>query len=122
MLKVEVYIKTTNQYVASVYVAQSFFTRFKGLMLKKNIAKNEGLLITSTKQIHTFWMRFAIDIIYLKQHNLYEYEVIGIKEAMQSWRMGRYYKQATDVLELKQGMIKKHEIKVGEKIWIDIKI
>lgn len=50
-------------------VADSFWTRWRGLMGHPALASGEGLLIVPEWSIHTFFMRFAIDVVFLKQDN-----------------------------------------------------
>ena len=46
-------------------VADSLWTRFIGLMGKADLADGEGLLIEDCNAIHTHFMRFAIDAVFL---------------------------------------------------------
>ena len=45
--------------------ADNFFTRFKGLMGAPCLAAGEGLLILPCNSIHTHFMRFPIDVLYV---------------------------------------------------------
>jgi len=45
--------------------AKGFFPRLKGLMFKKSISNNEALIFYKTPSIHTFFMKFPIDVIFL---------------------------------------------------------
>ncbi len=101
---------------ANIHVASSFFSRFKGLMLRKRLEQGEGLLLTKTKQIHTFWMLFPIDVLFLKKTEKDQYKIVAMKEKMKPWRIGKYIGTATDVLELAPGAIASHQIKIGEII------
>jgi len=101
--------------VEKLKIADSFFVRLKGYMLKKNIDADEGLLFTNTKQIHTFWMLTDIDVLYLKKIDEEVYNIIGFQKGLKPWRIGRLYKNATDILELKSGRIEATNIKLGDK-------
>lgn len=48
-----------------VYVARNFVSRLKGLLDRKSLSDNEGLLITKCSSIHMIGMRFPIDVIWL---------------------------------------------------------
>ena len=50
---------------------KSFFSRFKGFMLKKNI--NFALLFKKCNSIHTFFMKEAIDVIFCNEDNIILY-------------------------------------------------
>lgn len=56
---------------------KSFFSRFKGLMFKKNIDK--ALLFNHCNSIHTFFMKENIDVILCNKENivLYYYKNLG---------------------------------------------
>ena len=114
--KLVVMIKEDSNKVVGqhILVANSFFTRFKGLMLKKELRAGEGLLLNKTKQIHTFWMRIPIDVVYLKKLDTTKYEIIALQENMKPWKIGKLYKGANHVLELKTGQIKFHQLQVND--------
>ncbi len=62
-----------------VKVAKSFFSRFKGLMGgQKNLAKDQALVITKCNSIHTFFMKFDIDAVFVDE----EYKVVEIIETL----------------------------------------
>ena len=48
-----------------VVAARSLFARFRGLMGKRSLAPGEGLWLPGDNNIHMFFMRFAIDAIFL---------------------------------------------------------
>ena len=49
--------------------ADTFFTRFKGLIGAPSLTKGEGLLILPCNSIHTHVMRFPIDVLYVSKDN-----------------------------------------------------
>ena len=58
--------------------ANHFFTRFMGLMYRKSMAENHGLLLTPCNEIHTFGMNFDIDTVALSKNN----EILFIDRAV----------------------------------------
>ena len=66
-----------------VLVAKSFFSRFLGLMFvsPKNFYK--ALLITNCSSIHTFFMRFCIDLVFLDKNNM----VLKVIDELKPWRI-----------------------------------
>ena len=46
-------------------IARTFAARFSGLLTRKSLADDEGLLFVPGGSIHTLGMRFAIDIVFL---------------------------------------------------------
>lgn len=105
--------------VEKLKIADSFFSRLKGYMLKKKISEDEGLLLTDTKQIHTFWMLTEIDVVYLKKIDLNSYYIIGLQKGLEPWKIGSRYKKTTDILELKSGKIETANINLGDKIAVE---
>ena len=94
-----------------VFVAKSFVSRLIGLMFKSDIKNGDGLLITRCRSIHTCWMNFSIDVLFLSK-NL---EVISVIENMKPWRLTWIYPRATQVLELRAGSLK-GIVKKGDKV------
>lgn len=78
-----------------VKIADSFWKRFWGLMGKGYLPQGEGLLLKRVKAVHTCFMRFPIEVIYLDG----EYHVIA-KEMLHPWRCGRILRKAAHVLEV----------------------
>ncbi len=94
---------------AQTKVADSFFDRLVGLMFRSKMQDFDGLLITPCNSIHTCFMRYAIDVVFLNR----EYQVIKIKRQMKPWRLTPMYFRATQVLELNGGALPE-DIKVGD--------
>lgn len=97
-----------------IETANSFWTRFRGLLGRSGLEEGEGLLISPCWSIHCIGMKFAIDVIFLDRN----YQVISVYPnlkpgAMASNRKARY------VLELKAGEVARHNIQVGEQLTIE---
>jgi len=50
-------------------IADSFFSRLQGLLGKDGLARGEGLILKPCDSIHTFFMRFAIDVVFVDRNN-----------------------------------------------------
>ena len=98
-----------------VDVADSMHLRLLGLMFSKNIGERDGLLITPCNSIHTFFMRYDLDIVFLSKTD----EVVRIIREMKPWRMTRMYFKANKVLEMTGGTLP-DDINVGDKLVIDV--
>lgn len=79
--------------------AATFFSRFKGLQLRKELPAGTGLLITPCNSIHMFFMRFAIDAVFIDSNNT----IVYIEHNIKPWRISRIVKNACSVLELPSG-------------------
>lgn len=82
-------------------IADDFLSRLIGLMFKKEMSGFDGLLIKQCNSIHTFFMRYAIDIIFLDK----EFKVVKVIENMKPWRATLMYFKASQVLELNSGTL-----------------
>ena len=101
----------TEKIASHIGLADSFFSRFRGLMLKKSLDSGEGLLLKNCSSIHCFFMRFTIDAVYLDK----EMSVVAV-ECVKPWRIGGFYKGAKHVLELEEG--RGTLLRTGEKIYL----
>lgn len=81
-----------------VAVADTFLTRFRGLMFRRCLLPGEGLLLKNCSAIHCCFMRFSIDAVYLDS----SMQVVAV-ETVKPWRLGRFFPGAKHVLELSAG-------------------
>ena len=93
-----------------VNVAKSFFKKLTGLIFSKSLDINDGLLIEECNSIHTLWMRFAIDVVFLNRENI----VIEVVENLKPFRVSPIVKEAVKVLELKSGAVRQKKIKKND--------
>jgi uncharacterized membrane protein (UPF0127 family) len=83
----------------------------KGLLGRRELAAGEGLLIRPAPSIHTFFMRFAIDAIFVSR----EGEVLKVSANVGPWRT-RSCRRAHAVLELAAGEAARRGVSVGDRI------
>ena len=107
---------TRNQpLVTAGRVANSYWSRFRGLIGAKPRQPGEGLLIVPCSSIHTHFMSFPSDVLYLNG----ERQVVGIDHSLPPWRLGRFYKRVRYVLELPAGTAKASGTEVGDKVQVE---
>lgn len=94
--------------------ARTFFTRFKGLQLKKDLAPGCGLLITPCNSIHMFFMRFPIDAVFIDK----DQAVLYIEEGIKPWRVSKTVKKSRSVLELPAGTAAATGTRPGDRLEI----
>lgn len=104
----KVYCKD-SMLVNDVKIANTFLTRFIGLLGKKGIGCNEGLLLKKCSSVHCFFMKFTIDVIYLSEDMTVLY-----KETISPNKIGKLVKETKHVLELAEGASKK--VNIGDKL------
>jgi len=95
-------LKRTGETLAEeVETADTYFTRLKGLMFRKNLPAGKGLLLDPCPQIHTCFMRFDIDAVFFDKNGF----VLYVKENMKPWRFGRFVRGSRYTLELPGGTL-----------------
>jgi uncharacterized protein len=92
-------------------VADRMLPRMKGLLGKRELSAGEGILIQPAPSIHTFFMRFPIDVVFLAKNG----EVMKIAPNVGPWRM-RSCRRAFAVLELPAGEAEQRGITVGDHV------
>jgi len=97
---------------SKVYLACGFFKRLLGLLAFKPLKDSEGLLIKDCSSIHTMWMRYSIDAVFINK----EGRVLGIFEDLAPFRFSSYIREACSVLELKAGSAGRASIRIGDII------
>lgn len=96
--------------VDDLKIARSFKERLMGLMFRKRICSSEGLLILGCNSIHTCFMRFAIDVVFMDM----DHRVICIKEKIKPWRQSGFVRKAYMTLELPEGTVGRKNISLGD--------
>jgi uncharacterized protein len=92
-------------------VADSFRLRLRGLLGRKTLGVDEGLLLIGSPSLHTSFMRFPVDAIFLDR----ELEVIDVKPGLRPWRIsGRL--NAKHILELRSGEAARRGVGAGARL------
>jgi uncharacterized membrane protein (UPF0127 family) len=81
--------------------ADTFLSRFVGLMGRRHLAFGEGLHIRPCNGIHTFFMRIPIDAAFLDAEGV----IVKQFHALPPWRTTAIYRRARSVLELPAGTL-----------------
>ncbi len=79
-------------------------------MGRKTLAPGECLIINPCSSVHTHWMRFPIDVVYVNKDDV----VVGIDHNLKPWHLGRFYKQVQYVVELNAGQAAATNTQVGD--------
>lgn len=98
--------------VAKCYVAEDFFSRFKGLMGRKDLAKTEAVMFPKCNSIHTFFMRIPIDVLLVSDQG----DVVEVMESLAPWRMLMPRRGVKHVVELRSSLSKELGIKAGSRL------
>jgi uncharacterized membrane protein (UPF0127 family) len=105
--------QTKNTILAQrVVIADNPLSRMKGLLGRKIFLKGEALVIKPCNAIHTFFMRFAIDCLFL-DHNS---KVVRAITNLKPWRITSPHFSSHSVIELPSGVVKDSSTKEGDII------
>jgi hypothetical protein len=83
---------------AECELAESMAARTVGLLGRKGLAPGEGMLIAHTGSVHMFFMRFAIDVVFLDRSDT----IVKIVPNLRPWRIA-LARRARTALELPAG-------------------
>lgn len=95
-----------------VIKAHTFFRRLKGLMFTKSLPSSCCLHIHPCRSVHTFFMKYRIDILYLDD----QYNIIGVEANLKPGKLGAVYSNSVSVIELPEGTIQQKGIQVGQTV------
>ncbi len=93
-------------------IADTFFTRLKGLLGTSTLNTGEGLLLVGEKSIHTFFMAFPIDVIYINAQKT----VVRLDRNFVPNRIGKYVSQSAYILEVPVGTIDRTRTTIGDQL------
>jgi uncharacterized protein len=83
---------------AKCELAETYWTRFRGLMGRSSLPTDEGMLFDRTGSIHMFFMRFPIDVVFCDE----DLRVVKVVSGLKPWRTAAA-RRAKVTIELSQG-------------------
>jgi uncharacterized membrane protein (UPF0127 family) len=93
-------------------MADTALTRLRGLLGRKGLKEGEALVIRPSNSIHMFFMRFAIDALFVDRYN----KVVGVCNKMQPWSVSPVFWKSFYVVELAAGVIDAIGTGAGDEI------
>lgn len=85
-------------------------------MGQERLPEGDALLLMPESSIHTFFMRFPLDLLYLSR----DFEVLRATREMPPWQVGPLYtKRCHAILELPPGVIAATQTQVGDRLTLD---
>ena len=94
-------------------IAESFLSRLLGLMFKKNISVEEGMIFYYTSSIHTCFMRFPIEVVFLNR----DMEAIKVYHKLKPFRLAGTLK-CYCIIEMLSCKIHEKAVDVGDVLEI----
>ncbi len=107
--------KTTNEIiVTSVNKSFKLIERMRGLLGEKDMPKDSALWISPCRSIHTFFMQFPIDALFVDK-NL---RVVSCFDSIPSGRIIFGGKTSHSVFEMKSNKLKNHKLNKGDQLYV----
>ena len=99
--------------VPRVWHANTWWDRARGLLGRPALREGEGLLLNPCASVHTFWMRHAIDLVFLDDEDRLLRTCTGVPP----WR-ARAARGARKTLELPAGALHALALRPGDQcVW-----
>jgi len=114
-LKVKVRNETRKTVLAdAAELADTSSKRRTGLLKHERLEPGEGLWIVPCESVHTFFMKFPIDLVYLDKRR----KVRKVRHAMPAWRLSACL-TAHSILELPAGTVARTGTAVGDELIVE---
>ena len=95
-------------------LADSFWTRFRGLMGRRELAAGSGMLFRPGGSVHMFFMRFPLDVVFVDR----DWRVVGVRHELRPWRVAGA-RGAAAALELPAGAAAAATIEEGDVLALE---
>ncbi|HNG31872.1 MAG TPA: DUF192 domain-containing protein [Blastocatellia bacterium] len=95
-------------------LANTFLSRLRGLIGRRRLAPAEALWLRPCNGVHTWWMHYAIDVIFLDR----ELRIVKLVENMRPFLLTAPHRAARSVLEMSAHTISQTQLKVGDQLKI----
>ena len=108
--------ETEQGEVLTLELATTFFTRFRGLMLRPKLPPNTGLYLAPCTSIHMMFMRFAIDAVYVTGGNDGTLIIQKVVTNLRPWLGLSMCPKAHGVIELAAGEAGRLGMEAGQSL------
>lgn len=95
-------------------IADTSAKRRTGLLKHTGLAEGEGLWIVPCESVHTFFMKFSIDLVYVDKAR----KVRKVRHAVKPWRMSACFR-AHSILELPAGAAERTGTRAGDELIVE---
>jgi uncharacterized membrane protein (UPF0127 family) len=101
-----------NIVAEEVMRAFTFFRRLKGMMFTESFPSGSCLHIQPCRSVHTFFMKYTIDILYLDD----QYNIVGVEANLKPGKRGAIFPNSVSVIELPEGTIQQNDLRIGQTV------
>ncbi|MCB0271840.1 MAG: DUF192 domain-containing protein [Bdellovibrionales bacterium] len=104
--------KTNLRILAHADQALTFWSRLRGLMFTSKLPSDHGLWIKPCNSVHTFFMKFPIDVIFLSD----DLTIVEVYKRVKPFRITKLVRTSTSVLETNAGFIDQFQLSCGDQL------
>lgn len=90
------------------FLANTFFSRFRGLMLQERLEENSAFILYPCSSAHMFFMKFPLDIVYTDE----KLNVVKVEKNVKPWRVSLGHIKAKYTFEFPAGTIEMEPVKI----------
>ena len=105
--------RTRSAIATDVELASTRAERRRGLLGRDGLKPSSALMLTPCLAVHTAFMRFPIDIVFLDRDGV----AVKLVNNVRPWRMAASV-SAYSVIEMAAGALKRHAVAVGDRIYL----
>lgn len=105
--------RSQQSLATSVNLADTRRARRKGLLGRNSIGANEAMVITPCAAVHTAFMRFAIDVVFIDRDG----RAVQVVHDLQPWRIAASFR-AHAVVEMAAGRAKACGVEPGDRLFL----
>lgn len=98
--------------ITSGRMADTFWTRLRGLIGVRELAEGDGMVITPCTSVHCMFMSIPIDVLYVDKQD----RVVAMDPELRPWRIGRFARKVHYVIELPAGTIARTLTQPGDAL------
>ena len=107
-------LSKNSEIAHTVMVADSLYLRLKGLLGESSIEPGKALWIHRCNNIHTWFMRFPIDVIFVDKKMIVKSKVENLKP----WRLSLPVWRAYSVFEMAAGTLRTTQVAIGDQLYV----
>lgn len=101
------------------FIADSFFTRLRGLIGTKALLEGEGLFLSHCNDIHMWFMSIPIDVVFVKKQNENTFQITSLHPQVKPWKFVPLHDAHADhTLELAPHTIERCHLQKGDLLCI----
>ena len=108
-------ISVKGRPIGAVEVAETMHSRAVGLLGRTSLAPGTGVYLSPCLQIHTWFMRFPIDAVFIDG----EGQVVRVHDSLAPWRLAWGGLRARAVIELPAGTARQAGLQRGDRLELE---